>query len=151
MQGFVDLDDEALGQVGPWLRLAPAICAVWTAVGTVLASPAVLWSLVPFAVLGAATRGHPFDAIYNHGIRRLLRTPALPPYRAPRRFACAVATVWLTITGLAFAVGWWTVGSVLGAGLVVAALVPTTTDFCIPSFVYGLLFGRPMSCTSPRR
>jgi hypothetical protein len=39
---------------------------------------------------------------------------------------------------------------VLGATLALVALVPTTTDFCIPSFLYGLLFGKPAACTPER-
>src|SRR5207244_6362381 len=94
-----------LSDVGPWLRLSPAICMIWAAVGTVLASPAILWSLMPFAALGAVFPWHPFDAIYNYGLRHWLGTPRLPRYRAPRRFACAVATIWLGAAGLAFYLG----------------------------------------------
>jgi hypothetical protein len=144
--GFVGYDDATLAEVGPWLRLAPGLCAAWAAVGTALASPLVLWALVPFAALGALLPNHPFDVLYNHGLRHLLRTRPLPRYRAPRRFACAVATVWLALTGLAIFAGATTVGYVLGAAFVLAALVPTLTDFCIPSFFYGLLFGRRGVC-----
>jgi hypothetical protein len=145
-QGFVDLDDATLAETGPWLRLAPAICAAWTGAGTARRSSAVIWALMPFAALGAMRRGHPFDAIYNHGIRHLLGTQRLPPYNPPRRFACGVATVWLAATGWAFHAGATKVGYGLGTALVLAALVPTTTDFCIPSFFYGLLFGKPGRC-----
>ena len=138
--------DATLAEVGPWLRLAPGLCAAWAAVGTALASPLVLWALVPFAALGAFLPNHPFDVVYNHGLRHLLGTRPLPRSRAPRRFACAVATVWLTPTGLAFFAGATTVGYVLGAAFVLAALVPTLTDFCIPSFFYGLLFGKRGAC-----
>jgi hypothetical protein len=148
-QGFVDLDDDALAEVGPWLRLAPAICAGWTAVGTGRASARLLWALMPFAALGALMRGHPFDALYNHGVRHIIRTGRLPPYRAPRRFACAVATVWLGAAGWAFFAGARRLGYALGGSLVAAALVPTLTDFCIPSFFFGLLFGKPASCVGP--
>jgi len=96
--------------------------------------------------LGAFLPNHPFDVVYNHGLRHLLGTRPLPRSRAPRRFACAVATVWLTPTGLAFFAGATTVGYVLGAAFVLAALVPTLTDFCIPSFFYGLLFGKRGAC-----
>jgi hypothetical protein len=51
-QGFVGLDDQTLAQIDNWLRLSPAICMLWAAVGTALSSPTVLWSLVPFAALG---------------------------------------------------------------------------------------------------
>src|SRR5215207_32071 len=145
-QGFVGFDDAKLAEFGPWLRLAPALCAAWTLVGTVLASPAVIWALLPLAALGALRRGHPFDALYNYGIRHLTGTRRLPPYQAPRRFACGVAAVWLAVTGWAFLVGATLVGYTLGAALVLAALVPTLTDFCIPSFIYGKLFGRPSAC-----
>jgi hypothetical protein len=145
-QGFVGLDDAALAEVGPWLRLAPALCSAWAAVGTALGSPGVIWALMPFAALGTVVRGHPFDVIYNHGIRHLLGTRRLPPYNAPRRFACAVATVWLGATGWAFYAGATLLGYVLGAALAVAALVPTLTNFCIPSFFYGLLFRKPAAC-----
>ena len=145
-QGFVGLDDGTLAEVGRWLRLAPALCAGWAAVGTALASPLVLWALMPLAALGALGHGHPFDALYNHGIRHLLGTRRLPPYRAPRRFACAVATVWLGLAGGAFLLAASVVGYLLGVAFTLAALVPTLTDFCIPSYVYGLLVGRPGAC-----
>lgn len=145
-QGFVGLGDGALAELGPWLRLATGLCAAWAAIGTVLGSPLVLWALVPFAALGALRQGHPFDALYNHGIRHLLGTRRLPLYRAPRRFACAVATVWLGLTGGVFFAGASVAGYVLGGAFALAALVPTLTDFCIPSFVYGLLFGKPGAC-----
>jgi hypothetical protein len=145
-QGFLALEDAAIAEVGPWLRLVPALCAAWAAVGTGLGSPVVIWALMPFAALGAVRRGHPFDVIYNHGIRHLLGTRPLPPYNAPRRFACAVATLWLGATGWALYAGASVLGHTLGATLVLAALVPTLTDFCIPSFFYGLLFGKPDAC-----
>jgi uncharacterized protein DUF4395 len=149
-QGFVHLDDATLADVGPWLRLAPAICMTWTAAATIAASAPALWALVPFAALGAILRGHPFDAIYNHGIRHALRTPHLPPYNAPRRFACGVATIWLASTALAFQNGATLLGYILGFSLVLAAAVPTFTDFCIPSFIYGLVFGKPSGCRAAR-
>jgi hypothetical protein len=40
-QGFVGLDDNSLSQINYWLRLAPANCMIWTAMGTALASPAI--------------------------------------------------------------------------------------------------------------
>jgi hypothetical protein len=145
-QGFVGLDDGALAEVGPWLRLAPALCATWAAVGTALASPLVVWALVPFAALGALRQGHPFDALYNHVFRHLLGTRRLPPYSAPRRFACGVGAVWLGLTGGAFFAGVSVVGYALGAAFVLTALLTTLTDFCIPSLVYGLLVRRQGAC-----
>jgi hypothetical protein len=142
MQGVTELDAPDAAAVAPWYRLAPALCAAWAAVGTARRSPAVLWSLVPVAALGAARTRHPFETLlYERVLRRWLRTPALPPYGTPRRVACGTAAVWLTGTGLAFRLGRPRLGTGLGLGLVGAALVPATTDFCIPSYVYGRVRG----------
>ncbi len=64
-QGFCGLDDKTCAQINYPLRLSPAICMVWGAVGTALASPTILWALAPFAALGAILPGHPFDVLHN--------------------------------------------------------------------------------------
>ena len=142
MQGFVGLDDETLRAVGPWLRLAPAICMVWTAIGTIESSWKAIWGLVPFAFLGVVLPKHPFDLIYEWGFRRLLKSPPIPSYGAPRRFACAVATVWLGFTGWAFFSGVNYLGWFLGTAMFLIALVQVSTGFCIPSFSFNRLMGR---------
>ena len=149
-QGFVGLDTRTLAQIKYWLRLAPAICMAWTAVGTSLASAAILWSLVPFAALGAALPGHPFDVIYNQGFRRWTAGPALPSYPLPRRFACLLATAMLIGAAASFQTGHATAGYAVGWFLVAAAFVNVSTGFCIPSFIYGLIFGRPSGCATER-
>ena len=149
MQGFVGLSDEKLAEVGPWLRLVPIASVGWMAVGTLLASPALIWGLVPFAAAGALRRRHPFDALYNHGLRHLLGTRPLPLYGVPRRVASGVATTWIIATALVFSTGATTLGRVLGAIFVALALLPATTDFCIPAFIFGRLFGWPVGCTRP--
>jgi hypothetical protein len=141
-QGFLGLDETALAEIGPWLRWAPALCAVFMATGTILASPAVLWTLAGIAVLGTLFPAHPFDALYNHVVRRLTRTRPLPRHGAQRRFACGVAAVWLAGTGLAFQQGAATLGYALGGVLTVIASIVGATHFCIPSLVYNKLFGR---------
>ena len=74
-QGFCGLSDATYAQINYPLRLSPAIMMVWVAVGTVLASAQILWALVPFTALGAILTGHPFDVLYNHGLRYLMGTP----------------------------------------------------------------------------
>jgi hypothetical protein len=41
-------------------------------------------------------------------------------------------------------------GHLFGWSLVAAAFVNVSTGFCIPSFIYGLLFGKPSSCDPMR-
>jgi hypothetical protein len=142
-QGYVNVDRATMREVEPWLRWSPLFCATVMAIGTVLASLWVLWGLVPFAALGAIFPRHPFDLIYNYGVRHLTRTQPLPPHGAPRRFACALASVWLIATGAAFAADLDLLGYALGGSLTIVAATVATTHFCIPSLVYALLFGRP--------
>lgn len=141
-QGICGLDDSTYAQIDYPLRLSPAICMVWAAVGTALASPVILWALVPFAALGAILPGHPFDVLYNHGLRHLLGTPALPRYGARRRFACALATIMLVAAAWGFQAGMPMVGYIVGWSLVAAALVNVSTGFCIPSFIVRIFFGK---------
>ena len=97
----------------------------------------VLWALVP---------GHPFDLLYTFGFRHLSGGPRLPKYPFPRRFACLMATVMLSAAALAFQFGSPLPGQVIGWSIVVAAFVNVSTGFCIPSFIYGRIFGKPTSC-----
>ena len=92
-QGFCGLSDATYAQINYPLRLSPAIMMVWVAVGTVLGSARILWALVPFTALGAILTGHPFDVLYNQGLRYLMGTQKLPRYGLRRRFAFAVATI----------------------------------------------------------
>jgi hypothetical protein len=149
-QGFCGLDDTTYAQVNYPLRLSPAICMVWTAVGTALASPTILWALAPFAALGAILPGHPFDVLYNHALRYALGTPALPRYGVRRRLACAFATVEVIAAGAAFQAGMPILGSILGGSMVAAAFVNVSTGFCIPSFIARTLTGK-VACVKSER
>lgn len=146
-QGYVNVDRQALAQVEPWLRWSPALCTIVMAIGTVFASEWILWGLAPFALAGALFPRHPFDYVYNLGVRRLTGTAPLPGNGAPRRFACGIATVWLVAAGAAFAADLTVLGYVLGGILTAVAALVAVTHFCIPSLVYGLIFGRPRCST----
>ena len=141
-QGFCGLDDATYAQINYPLRLSPAICMVWTAVGTALASVTILWALVPFAALGAILPGHPFDVLYNYGLRQIFGTPPLPRYPIRRRFACVMATLMLVAAAWGFQAGMPMVGYIVGWSLVGAAFVNVSTGFCVPSFIYRLAFGK---------
>jgi hypothetical protein len=150
-QGFRGLDDATLSEVEPWLRFSPALCTTLIGLSTVLASKTILWAMVPIAALGAIFRRHPFDLIYNYGLRYLTRTRSLPPNGAPRRFACGMAAVWLVVTAWAFQSGAMMAGYVLGGMLTTVGAITSVSHFCIPSTIYGFLFGRrkASSASSP--
>jgi hypothetical protein len=120
-QGFRGLEDGLLCRINYWLRLSPAICMAWAAVGTALQSATVLWWLVPFAALGALMPGHPFDLLYTFGLRRLVGRPPLPRYPLPRRFACLLATLMLIGAAWSFQTGMPLLGQIFGWSLVAAS------------------------------
>lgn len=140
VQGYACSDDQSFRAVVPWTRFSPALCSAFGALGTLLASPLILGALVPFAALGAVFRVHPFDLVYNHGIRHLTGTDPLPKNGVPRRFACGVAAVWLTVTAIAFWMGALLLGYGLGGLFVAVSGFVATTHICIPSIVYRRLF-----------
>src|SRR6266550_1251765 len=127
IQGYVCTEDP--GFVG----------VVLMGLGTVLASPAILWTLALIAALGMAFPTHPFDLVYNYVIRHATRTSPLPPNGAPRRFACGLAAVWLATTAWTFGAGAVVAGYLLGGSITVVGAIISTTHFCIPSLIYRLL------------
>ena len=140
-QGFTGLSDEQVREFNYWLRLAPALCLAWVAVGLLYASPTIFAVLVPFAVIGAITDGHPFDVIYNRGIRHLLGTAPLPAYGLPRRFGCFMASLALSLTAVLFATGLNIAGYAIGGVLVLMLLIQVMTGFCGGAAIYWRLFG----------
>jgi Domain of unknown function (DUF4395) len=151
VQGFDACQKQRLAEVAPWLRLTFGLCALLAGLGTAAASPILLVALAPIAALGAAFAVHPFDLIYNHGIRHLTGTGPLPTRGAPSRFACGMGAAWLLVTAWAFSAGHAVLGYVLGSMLTAMAVLVSTTDICIPSMVYRLLSGPPRPREAPAR
>jgi hypothetical protein len=149
IQGFDSVAEEQLAEVAPWLRLAYALCALLAGIGTAAASPMFLVGLSIIALLGAVLPVHPFDLIYNLGIRRLTVTGPLPKRGAPVRFACGMGAIWMLGTAWAFSAGHATLGYVLGFALSGVALLVGITDICVPSMMYRAIFGPPR-LRSPR-
>jgi len=141
LQGFTDVPDEHLKSIDIGLRVGPVFCVVLAAIGTATANPALLLALSGVAFLGVVSSGSPFDVFYNQGLRHLLKGPRLPVYKAPRRFSCAVASVWLLATVSLFYAGAAQAGQIMGWIMVLVASIPVTTGFCVPSFTYRMLTG----------
>ena len=129
IQGFTNVEDDLLVEVGPWLRLTFGLCTVFAFLGIALTSTSIIWTLVPIAALGAMSPVHPFDLIYNLVIRRFTHTLPLPKRGAPSRFACGFGSVWLIIIGVLFHLGNNTAAYVLGSMLCVVGVLVSTIDF----------------------
>jgi len=143
IQGFDAVDVLELAPVAPWLRLAFGLCGLLGGVGTLLASPTILLVLALIAALAAASPVHPFDLIYNYGIRHFTGTGPLPKRGAPTRFGCGMGAVLVLVTAWAFSAGHQVAGYALGGALTFVVLLVSTTDICIPSLIYRSIFGWP--------
>ncbi len=143
IQGFDTVDVDELAPVAPWLRLSFGLCTLLGGLGTALASPTILLVLTPVAALAAASPVHPFDLIYNYGIRHLTGTGPLPRRGVPTRVGCGLGAVLLLVTAWAFSAGHLVVGYALGGMMTSVVLLVSTTDICIPSMIYRSIFGWP--------
>ena len=120
------------------LRFPTALCLALAVTGLALGSAALILALVPIGAVAGWARRHPFDLIWNHGVRHLSGAPKLPPNPTPRRHSFKLATIWLLAVGLLFAAGQTTAALVLGGVLVAVCGLLTATNFCIPSALLAI-------------
>ncbi len=135
-QGYQE-EGAALAHAARWARWAPALCALSCLAATVAQSPIAFWAIAATAAAGAVLPNHPFDWLFNYGVRHVVGEPPMPRNQAPRRFACGSAVPWLVGAGIAFHVGSATLGLVLGTAFAMAAGSVALTLFCLPSFAYS--------------
>jgi hypothetical protein len=141
VQGYCLRAEEA-GALRWALRFPTALCLALVVTGLVLESAVLILALVPIGAIAGWTRRHPFDLIWNHGLRHLSGAPELPPNPTPRRHSFKLATVWLLAVGLLFAFGQPTAALALGVVLVGVCGLVTLTNFCIPSTLLGIWWRR---------
>lgn len=141
VQGYCNLSEETYDETANWLRLSPAFCLAGVVAGTALASPLILGAMVIFAVPGVLMKHTPPGYFYNYILRRWTGTRPLPVNGAPRRFACLVATAWLSATAYAFYAGYTNAGYGLGIAMAVVAGLMTFRHYCIASVIYRAVFG----------
>jgi hypothetical protein len=131
-QGYCISDDERR-HLAVGLRFSTAICLLLVIAALALESAAVVFALSSMGLIAGLTSRHPFDLVWNHGVRHLTGEPPLPPNPPRRRHAFRIATVWLLAVGTLLAAGATVVALVLGGLLVAACATVTATNFCIPS------------------
>ena len=136
-QGFTGFDDAAIAQLNVGLRFAPAICSLLTLATTLEGNALGLLALAPAGLVGVITGRHPFDAVYDYGFRYLWGHPrTMPAARAPRRFAFAVASTWLTVAGGLLALGATTLGLAFGFAFSAVTMLAAVTNACPACPVY---------------
>ncbi len=141
VRGIATSNDPEFLKMIPWVRTTFLLCGSLFGIATAFAFTPLIWVMVPIAAAGAIFTVHPFDLIYNYGLRHLTGTRKLPPNGAPTRFACGLATPWMIATALSFQLGVAPLGYALGGSLTAVAALVGITHFCVPSFVYQFFFG----------
>jgi hypothetical protein len=136
-QGYCLTDDERR-RLGVGLRFSTGTCLLLIITALALESPAMIFALSGVGLVAGMSSRHPFDLVWNHGVRHLTGGPALPPNPKRRRHSFKIATVWLLAVGTLFAAGANTVALIVGFLLVAACATVTATNFCIPSELLAL-------------
>jgi Domain of unknown function (DUF4395) len=131
-QGY-RLSDEERHRLWLGLRFPTGLCLALVVTALALESVVMLVVLSGIGLFAGFTSRHPFDLLWNHGLRRLSNAPELPPNPPRRRHAFKLATVWLMAVAALFAAGADTAALTLGLVLVGVCGLVTVTNFCVPS------------------
>jgi hypothetical protein len=151
IQGYNNFSDKELNDFKYGIRFAYAGCITLVAFGLYFQSIAVLAVAAAIAFIGAFPPYHPFDYLYNYGLRHLLKKPTLPPRTKQGRFACSIASVWLAITIYLFYTGYLMLGNIFGIALLAVGALVTLTDICIPSMIYNVIFTKKENPTTRKK
>jgi hypothetical protein len=137
IQGVKGFSDAELALHRPGFRFAYQLCFLITLFGTAFRSIPILSIAATAALLATIPPNHPFDYLYNSTVRRLTGRPKVPPRTKQGRFACAIATVWLSATIYFFSIGLTMAGTVMGGALLIPAFLVGFLDVCLPSMLYN--------------
>jgi len=135
-QGYC-LSDTERRELAVGLRFSTGLCLCLVIVALVLPSPLMVFAMSGIGLIAGFGARHPFDHVWNHGVRRFIGGPELPPTPPRRRDAFKVGTAWLLIVGTLLAAGVSTVALVLGGTLAAACATLTATNLCLPSETFA--------------
>jgi hypothetical protein len=142
-QGYENFSDKQLNDYKFGIRFAYACCITLVAFGLLFQSIPILTTAAIIAFVGAFPPYHPFDYLYNYGVRHLFSKPKLPHRTTQGRFACGIASVWLATTVYLLYNSYTMPGNILGITLFSVGTLVSTTDICIPSIIYNGIFKKP--------
>lgn len=145
IQGYDNFSDKELLDYKFGIRFAYVGCITLVAFGVYFQSIPILAITAVIAFVAAFPPYHPFDYLYNYGVRHLLNKPKMPPRTNQARFACGIASIWLVITIYLLHNNFTVAGNILAVALFVIGALVATTDICIPSMIYNSIFKRTKS------
>ena len=134
------------------LMLQPRVIAGVVIAGVVVQSPWLFLGLSAVVWWGALVPRHnPFDAFFNRVMADPARLAAMPAAPPPRRFSQAMAgTLAMSIATALFAGAShaaWLIEGVFVAG----SMSVVVRRFCLPAYMYHLLWPRTPAAPCPRR
>ena len=141
-QGYFRYTDE---QIQAWAfgnRFAYRLCTALLLVGVLLQNIPLLVLMNAVAFASIFLPNHPFDYIYNYGVRKWTKGPKLPKRSIQLKFACTMASLFIASTIFFFLKGMITAGYIMGLHIVVVASLVSLFDFCIPSKIFNYFTGR---------
>jgi uncharacterized membrane protein len=132
-QGYC-LPDGQLRALRFAVRFSTGLCLPLLAAALLLESPLMLLGLAAIGAVAGFTPRHPFDLLWNHGVRAVApRAPELPRNPRRRRHAFKLGGAMALVVAGLFAIDLTTPALVLGSLLLCAATIATVFNFCIPS------------------
>jgi hypothetical protein len=144
-QGYENFTDRQLNDYKFGIRFAYAGCITLVAFALYFQSILLFSITAAIAFAAAFPPYHPFDYIYNYGVRHLLGKPKMPARTNQARFACGIASVWLVVTIYFLYNNHTVAANILALALFAVGALVTTTDICIPSMIYNIIFKKTRS------
>jgi len=120
IQGYCNLTDYELKELNFGNRFAYILCSIIVFIGVFTINIQLLIAMMIVALLGVSLPYHPFDYIYNHLLRYIMKKPKLPPRSKQIKFACSIATIWLATTIGLFSKGFTIAGYIVGGFLFIS-------------------------------
>jgi hypothetical protein len=142
IQGVTGFSDEELFTHRQGFRFACKLCFAVVLLGTIFQGISIFAIAATVAFLAVVPPNHPFDYLYNVTVRRFMRKPKVLPRVTQGRFACAIATVWLSVTTYFFALGWTVARTAMGLVLLTPAGMVGFFDVRLPSMLYNAIVHR---------
>jgi hypothetical protein len=121
------------------LRFSTALCFAIVATALALRSVPLLLVTVAIAAVAGFTSRHPFDYLWNHGVRHAFSAAPLPPNPRRRRDAFKVGTGMPAVVVALFAAGFDTAALIIGGFLLAACASVSVLNLCLPSETFALI------------
>jgi hypothetical protein len=134
------------------LMLQPRVIAGVVISGVVLQSPWLFLALATVLWWSALVPSHnPFDAFFNHVMADPMRLAAMPAAPPPRRFSQAVAATLAMSIAMTLFTGASQAAWLLEGVFVAASMSVVVRRFCLPAYVYHLLWSGTPATPCPSR